>query len=156
MEVEYRGPEGCRETGRRYEVRVQWRQAANWEEGVQRAHQVDLVDEQDDVLRLLHLAQHRLEPLLKLAAVLAAGHERADVQGDDARAAQGRRHVALDDALRQALHDCRLAHACTPQGTPNLSQGVPSQDMWLCMIGPPPEYWVGRNPVCEASPHQKP
>ena len=42
--------------------------------GLARAdHGVQLVDEQDDLaLRLLHLLQHRLEPLLELAAVLGA------------------------------------------------------------------------------------
>ena len=46
---------------------------------------VQLVDEQDDLaLGFLHFLEHRLEPLLELAAVLGAGDQRAHVQGDDA------------------------------------------------------------------------
>ena len=62
--------------------------------------------------RLLHFLEHRLEPLLELAAVLRAGDQRAHVER--------RRcvlffkpfgHVAADDALRQPLDDRRLADA---------------------------------------------
>ena len=46
---------------------------------------VQLVDEEDDLaLGLLDLLQHRLQPLLELAAVLRAGDESADVERDHA------------------------------------------------------------------------
>ncbi len=81
--------------------------------GLARAdHGVQLVDEQDDLARrILHLLEHRLEPLLELAAVLGPGDQRAHVERDDPLVLQPLRHVAADDALRQALHDGGLAHA---------------------------------------------
>ncbi len=73
---------------------------------------VHLVDERDDLaLGALDLLEHRLEPLLELAAVLGAGDHRAEVQADDPLAAQALRHVAADHALRQALDDRGLADA---------------------------------------------
>ncbi len=43
-------------------------------------HRVQLVDEQQDpALRRFHLGEHRLQPLLELAAVLRARHQRAHV-----------------------------------------------------------------------------
>jgi hypothetical protein len=72
---------------------------------------VELVDEQDRVVRVAQLLDDLLEPLLELAAVLGAGHERADVERQDALVQQRLRHVAADDAVRQALGDGRLADA---------------------------------------------
>ena len=57
------------------------------------------------------LGQHRLEPILELAAILGAGDERAHVEPDDALVLQAFGHVAADDALRQALDDGGLADA---------------------------------------------
>uniref|UniRef100_A0A452ZKJ8 Uncharacterized protein n=1 Tax=Aegilops tauschii subsp. strangulata TaxID=200361 RepID=A0A452ZKJ8_AEGTS len=74
--------------------------------------EVYLVDEEDDLaLGLLHLLEHGLEPLLELAAVLGAGDERAHVERDEADVEQVAGHVPAHDALREALHDGRLAHA---------------------------------------------
>ncbi len=73
---------------------------------------VQFVDEQDDLaVRLGDFLQHRLEPLLELAAVLGAGDQGAHVQGDHALALQPLRHVLLDDALGEAFDDGRLADA---------------------------------------------
>ena len=75
-------------------------------------HRVQLVDEEDDLaLRLLHGLEHGLEPLLELAAILGAGHQRAHVERDDALALETLGHVAAHDALGQPLHDRRLADA---------------------------------------------
>ena len=75
-------------------------------------HRVQLVDERDDLaVALLDLVQHGLEPLLELAAVLGPGHHRAEVQRDQALAAQRLGHVAGHDPLGQALDDRGLAHA---------------------------------------------
>jgi hypothetical protein len=61
---------------------------------------VQLVDEQDDLaLGLLHFLEHRLEPLLELAAELRAGDQRAHVERDDLLILQPLGHVAADDAL---------------------------------------------------------
>ena len=57
------------------------------------------------------LAQHDLQAVLELAAVLRAGDQRADVERDHAAVAQRLGHVAGDDPLGEALDDRRLAHA---------------------------------------------
>ena len=45
---------------------------------------VELIDEEDRVVGVAQLLDDLLEPLLELAAVLGAGDERADVEGEDA------------------------------------------------------------------------
>ena len=73
---------------------------------------VELVDEQNDAtLGLLDLLEHRLQAVLELATVLGTRHERAHVKLDEVAVAQGRGHVARDDALGDALDDGRLADA---------------------------------------------
>jgi hypothetical protein len=73
---------------------------------------VQLVDEEDHLaLRLGDLAQHGLETILELAAVLGARDQRAEVERDDAPVLQRVGHVARDDALGEALDDGRLADA---------------------------------------------
>ena len=73
---------------------------------------VQLVDEGDDLaLGVGDLLQHGLEPLLELAAVLGAGHHRAEVQRHEALALQALGDVAGDDPLGQALDDRGLADA---------------------------------------------
>mmetsp|Transcript_18459 Transcript_18459/g.58104 ORF Transcript_18459/g.58104 Transcript_18459/m.58104 type:complete len:705 (-) Transcript_18459:244-2358(-) len=77
---------------------------------------VDLVDEADHARRRgrRDLAQHRLEPLLELPAVLRARDQGAHVQGPQLHAAHPLGDVVLDDARREALGDRRLAHARRP------------------------------------------
>ena len=53
----------------------------------------------------------RLQAVLELATVLGTRHERAHVKLDEVAVAQGRGHVARDDALGDALDDGGLAHA---------------------------------------------
>ena len=73
---------------------------------------VQLIDEQDDApLGTLHLAEHRLEALLKLAAELRARDERAHVQREDLALLERCRNVPAHDALRKPLRDGRFAHA---------------------------------------------
>ena len=75
-------------------------------------HGVQLIDEEDDVALLLgEFVQHRLEALLELAAELGAGDQGAHVQGEDALALETLRHLAVEDALRQAFDDSGLAHS---------------------------------------------
>src|SRR5262249_54735301 len=71
---------------------------------------VDLVDEQNRAGLLLERVDHRLEPLLELAAILGARQQRAHVERVDGRPAQDRRHVAAMDLERQALGDGGLSH----------------------------------------------
>ena len=80
--------------------------------GARAHHGVQLVDEEDDVaLGLLDLLEHGLQPVLELAAVLGAGDEGAEVEGDHALVLERLGHVAAHDALGEALDDRGLAHA---------------------------------------------
>ena len=79
--------------------------------GARPDERVELVDEEDVVVRAAQLLDDLLEPLLELAAVLRAGDERADVEGQDALVGQRLGHVAGDDALREGLGDRGLADA---------------------------------------------
>ena len=72
---------------------------------------VDLVDEQHDVAARADLLEDLLQPLLEVAAVTAAGDERAEVERVELLARQRLGHVVGDDALRQALDNGGLAHA---------------------------------------------
>ena len=72
---------------------------------------VELVDEEDRVVRVPELLDDLLEPLLELAAVLRAGDERSDVERQDALVEQDVRDVAGDDPVREALGDGGLADA---------------------------------------------
>src|SRR5437762_1159754 len=80
--------------------------------GARADHGVQLVDEKDDVAaRGLDLLQDGLQTLLELAAELGAGDQRAHVECDDPLLLEPFGHVALDDPLREALDDRRLADA---------------------------------------------
>ncbi len=72
---------------------------------------VQLVDEEDGVVGAAQLLDDLLEALLELAAVLGAGHQRADVQRQHALVGQRLRDVTGDDALGEALGDGGLADA---------------------------------------------
>src|ERR1051325_8240592 len=72
---------------------------------------VDLIDEDDDVRVLFQLLDDALEALLELAAVLRAGHDEREVEGEDALVRDEERDVAVHDALGEAFHDGRLADA---------------------------------------------
>ena len=61
--------------------------------------------------RVGDLLEHRLQPLLELAAVLGAGDERAHVERDDALVLQALGHVAADDAAGEPFDDGGLADA---------------------------------------------
>ncbi|MNV18433.1 hypothetical protein D3C71_1092560 [compost metagenome] len=75
-------------------------------------HGVQLVHEEDDVALLLgEIAQHRLEPLLELAAILGTGHQGPHVQRQHPLVLEPFRHLAVDDALGQPLDDGGLADA---------------------------------------------
>ena len=72
---------------------------------------VDLVDEEDDVAPCADLLEHLLQALLEVAAVAAAGHQRAEVERVELLAGQRLGHLVGHDALGQALDDGRLADA---------------------------------------------
>ncbi len=71
---------------------------------------VQLVDEENDLAgRGLDLAEHGLQPLLELAAVLRAREERTEVERPHALALEALGDVAVHDALRETLDDRGLA-----------------------------------------------
>ena len=73
---------------------------------------VQLVDEEHDVARAaLDLVENAFDAAFELAAVLRSGDERPERERENAFAAQRRRHVAGDDALREAFDDRGLADA---------------------------------------------
>ncbi len=73
---------------------------------------VDLVDEHQHVGPVgPHLVEHRLQPLLELAAVFRARNERAHVEAHQPLALDAVGDVAVGDAEREALDDRRLADA---------------------------------------------
>ena len=59
----------------------------------------------------VHLGEDALQPLLELAAILRAGDERAHVERQQLLVLEALRHVAIDDAEREALDDRGLADA---------------------------------------------
>ena len=79
--------------------------------GARTDHRVNLIDEQDRARVLLQLAEHALQALLEIAAVLGAGDQRAHVERVDGAVAQHVRHLVLDDHARQAFHQRGLADA---------------------------------------------
>ncbi len=70
---------------------------------------VQLVDEKDRVAALADLFQHLLQALLEIAAIAAAGDERAEVEGVELLATQRLGDVVVHDLLRKSLDDRRLA-----------------------------------------------
>jgi hypothetical protein len=72
---------------------------------------VQLVDEQDDVAALGDLLHHLLQALLELAAVLRARDQRRQVERVDLLVLEQLWHVAIGDALGEALDHRGLAHA---------------------------------------------
>ena len=72
---------------------------------------VHLVDEQNDVAVVADLLEHALQAVLKLAAVLGAGHQGGDIEHVDLLADQDVGHLLVGDELRQPLDHRGLAHA---------------------------------------------
>jgi hypothetical protein len=90
---------------------------------------VELVDEEDHLARGGgDLLQHGLEPLLELAAELGAGDQRTKVERHQALVLQALRHVAIDDAQRQAFDDGGLADAGLADQH-GIVLGAPRQDL---------------------------
>ena len=91
-------------------------------------HGMQLVDEQHHVGALGDFLEHRFEPLLELAAILRARHQRAHVERHNMSVAQRLGHVAAHDALGQALDDGGLADAGLADQH-RVILGAPAQDL---------------------------
>ncbi len=75
-------------------------------------HGMQLIDEENDAPFVLrHFLQHRLQALLELAAVFGASQQAGHVEDQHLLALQRFRHFLVDDALRQAFDNGRLADA---------------------------------------------
>jgi Protein of unknown function (DUF3170). len=75
-------------------------------------HGVQLVDEDDDLpLFLGDFLEHRLQTFLELAAILGPGEQRRHVETHHFLALERFRDLFIDDPLRQAFDDRRLADA---------------------------------------------
>ena len=75
-------------------------------------HGVQFVDEEDDLAFILgQVVQYGFEALLEFAAEFRTGDQRAHIQRQHALALQSFGHFAVDDALREAFDDSRLAYA---------------------------------------------
>ena len=77
-----------------------------------RANQrVHFIDEQDDfAFRLLHFSQHGLQAFLELTTIFGARNHRPQIQRHNALGLQRFRHIAVDDAQRQAFHNSGFAN----------------------------------------------
>ena len=76
---------------------------------------VQLVDEGDQLVAVLaDLVDDLLQPLLEVAPVPGPGDQARQVEPDQALVAERVGHLAVDDALRDALHDRGLADAGLP------------------------------------------
>mmetsp|Transcript_34890 Transcript_34890/g.108526 ORF Transcript_34890/g.108526 Transcript_34890/m.108526 type:complete len:319 (+) Transcript_34890:1992-2948(+) len=74
--------------------------------------EVHLIDEEHETaLRPLHLLQHGLQTLLKLAPVLCPADEGAEIQRHNSGALEARGDVPLHNPGSQALDDAGLTHA---------------------------------------------
>ena len=69
---------------------------------------MDLVDEENDVLRLDDLIHDILEPLLELTAILRPRNQCCHRERDDTPILKQERHLTVCDALRQPLGNGRL------------------------------------------------
>ncbi len=72
---------------------------------------MQLVDEDDDVVALGELPHDRLEPLFELAAVLGAGDDQRDVEGENPFLGQVDRDIPLHDFIGEPLDQCGLPHS---------------------------------------------
>ena len=74
-------------------------------------HRVELVDEDDRLAGVRRdVLEHGLQALFELAAILGAGEERRHVERQHALALERLGHLAVHDALGEALDDRSLAH----------------------------------------------
>src|SRR5262249_3320161 len=71
---------------------------------------MELIDEQDGPRLRLEFGQHRLEPLLEIAAIARSREQRAHVERVDRSAQQYLGHLTLDDAARQPFGNRRFPY----------------------------------------------
>src|SRR5579862_174359 len=72
---------------------------------------MQLVDEDDGILRLHQLLHDGLESLFELATVLGSGNDERKVESQNALIGEERWNFAVGDTLGQSFDDGRLAYA---------------------------------------------
>ena len=73
---------------------------------------MQLIDEEDDILRATNLIHHGLDSLFELATIFCPGYHQREIERDDAFIAQQFRHIASRDFLSQAFDDGGLSNPC--------------------------------------------
>ena len=61
-------------------------------------------------MRVFDFFENRFQPIFEFAAILCPSQHRAKIERHHALVLQHFGHIARDNALRQALDNCRLAH----------------------------------------------
>ena len=72
---------------------------------------MQLIDKKNHIFGALDFIHHRLDALLKLAAIFRPRHHQGEVERDDAFLTENVRHVPARDLLRQPFRNRGLAHA---------------------------------------------
>src|SRR6266851_5416446 len=72
---------------------------------------MQLVNEDDGILRFHQLFHDGLQALFELAAILSAGDDQGKIESQNALICQERRDFAIGDALRQSFDDGSLTYA---------------------------------------------
>src|ERR1700682_1652346 len=72
---------------------------------------MQLVNEDDGILRLHQFLHDGLEAFFKLSAILGAGNDQRQVQSQDALVGEERRDFAVGDALRESFYDGSFSNA---------------------------------------------
>ena len=73
---------------------------------------MDLIDEEDDILRFDDIIHNALETLFEFSAVLRSRDERRHGKRDDTLVFEQERHLAVRDALGKPLSNGGLANTC--------------------------------------------
>ena len=91
-------------------------------------HCVQLVNKKNNVFALLNLFEHRLQPFLKLTAILSPGNQGTQIERDDLLFLERFRHIAAHNTLGETLDNRGLADA----GFANQHRvvlGTPTEDL---------------------------
>src|SRR5580698_8021452 len=76
------------------------------------AHQsMQLVNEDDGILRLHQFFHNGLQPLFELSAIFRSRHDQRKIERKNPLVGKKRWNLTVGDALRQPFHDRRLAHS---------------------------------------------
>src|SRR5271169_107890 len=72
---------------------------------------MELINEDDGILRLHQLFHDGFQPLFELSAIFRSSNNQGEIERKNSLVCEERWNLAVGDALRQAFNDSRLAHA---------------------------------------------